>query len=352
MTGVTKRVDYLIVGQGLAGSTLARALLARGRKVVVIDRENPSAASRVAAGLVNPVTGKKFVRTWQAGTLLPFAGDYYRAWETELGARFYFPKKVWRFFDTAREEEVWEVKRRDPALQEYVSPLPDLAAEECLRPQRGGFVVNCGAYVNTSELLRRFRVRLRERHALLEEGFSQSDLRVEIDGVSWREFSAKKILFCEGHAASANPWFSWIPFRHAKGQLLTVRGPRLPEGVVLNRGKWLLPVEGDLFRAGATYEWDDLSETPTAAGREEILAKVRDLVTGEPEVVSHEAGVRPIVQDTRPVAGLHPAHPAVGIFNGLGSKGVLWAPFFAEELADHLENGKPLDPVVDVRRNL
>ncbi|MEX2381386.1 MAG: FAD-binding oxidoreductase [Opitutales bacterium] len=353
MRSGAKQVDYLIVGQGLAGSLLARALLARGRTVLVIDEENPSAASRVAAGLVNPVTGRKLVKTWKADTLLPFARGFYRARETELGKTLYSEKTIWRFFQNATEAKVWEVKRHDPAFAAYTSQLPDeTMAGLDLHPQLGGFRVTRGAHVDTRELLRLFRVRLRESGALSEEAFVQADLRVESNRVQWRDVSAKKILFCEGHAVSANPYFSWVPFRHAKGELLTVRGPTFPEEVVLNRGKWLLPVGGDLFRAGATYGWDDLSETPTAAGREAILAGIRAIVPWTPEVIAHEAGVRPIVKDTRPIAGLHPAHPAVGIFNGLGSKGVLWGPYFAEQLVEHLENGGPLDPAVDVRRNL
>lgn len=348
-----QEIDYLVVGQGLAGSLLARALLARGRGVLVVDEERPSAASRIAAGLVNPVTGRKLVKTWRADTLLPFARDYYRAWEGELGRRVYSEKRVWRFFQNDREEEIWKTKRHDPELAGCTAPLPaDLTRLPGILPQRGGFQTTCGAHVDTRELLGRYRDHLRAAGALLEEPFSPSDLRVGREGVQWRRFRAKKVLFCEGHAASGNPYFSWIPFRHAKGELLTVRGGDLPEDVVLNRGKWLLPVGRDLFRAGATYEWDDLSETPTAAGRDAILTGLRELVSWAPEVVAHEAGVRPIVKDTRPVAGLHPAHPAVGIFNGLGSKGVLWGPFFAEQLADHLERGGALDPEVDVRRNL
>lgn len=319
----------------------------------MVDDDNPSAASRIAAGLVNPVTGRKLVKTWRADTLLPFARGFYRAWERELGAELYSEKTIWRFFQSPDEVERWEEKRHDPAFAGYTSPLPKGAMSKVdLRPQLGGFRVARAAHVETRELLRLFRARLRANGALAEEPFVQSDLQVESGGVQWREVGARRIVFCEGAAASGNPLFSWLPFRHAKGEILTVRGPALPEDVVLNGGKWLLPVGPGLFRAGATYGWNDLSVTPTVSGREAILAGIQALVRWVPEVVSHEAGVRPIIKDTRPVAGLHPAHPSVGIFNGLGSKGVLWGPYFAEQLVEHLENNGPLDPAVDIRRNL
>jgi glycine/D-amino acid oxidase-like deaminating enzyme len=346
------QVDYLIVGQGLAGSILARQFGARGRTVCVVDREDPSAASRVAAGLVNPVTGKKLVVTWRAETLLPYAGDFYREWERELGEEVFSPKTVWRFFQSEKEVERWEKKRHEPDFARFTAPLPDLSKVPHLWPQRGGFQIHGGFHVDTRRLLCLFRAHLRLRRLLVEETFSLADLEVEATGVRWRHIDARKIIFCEGHAASRNPYFNWIPFRHAKGELLTLRGASLPEDLVLNCGKWLLPVGGGLCRAGATYGWDDLSDQPTEAGREQILTAIRSLVGSELTVERHEAGVRPIVKDTRPVAGVHPAHPAVAIFNGLGSKGVLWGPYFGQQLVQHLENGHALDPVVDVRRNL
>src|SRR5690606_21034894 len=103
------------------------------------------------------------------------------------------------------------------------------------------------------------------------------------------------------------------------------------------------------FRAGATYEWKDLTTAPTEAGKEEILEGIRKLVPWEPEVKEHVAGIRPIVRDTYPVLGLHPSQSRAGIFNGLGSKGVLWAPHFAEMLVRHLEEGTPLEEAADVR---
>lgn len=337
------RFDYLIVGQGLAGSLMARLLLERGRRVCVIDREDPSAASRVAAGLVNPVTGRKFVVTWRAETLLPFAREFYRAWEKDLGRTVWTERTIRRDFRDAAEAEIWEAKRGDDAFARYVEPLPE----------GGGLLVRRAAHVETRKLLGLFRDRLRRREAVVETGFSFDDLRVEPGGVRWKEIRAERILFCEGHAASENPYFSWIPFRHAKGELLTVSGPQTPEDRVLSRGKWLLPIGGGRWRAGATYEWNDLSQTTTAAGRRAILEGVRPLVPGvDLKVEAHEAGIRPIVKDRRPVVGLHPAHSAVAIFNGLGSKGVLWGPFFARQLVDHLEEGRPLDAEIDVRRNL
>jgi len=347
-------LDYLIVGHGLAGAALARLLLERGRRILVVDREDPAAASRVAAGLVNPVTGMKLVKTRQAEDFLPKATAFYHSWEAILGGkRFYHDRSVWRFFQSAREEEIWEKRRGSEELAEFVSPLPGHIPSDFLLPQSGGFRVNRAAYLDTRGMLGASRALLHGDGLLSEETINLKDVQVGDNSVNWRNVRAQRVIFCEGHSASENPWFSWIPFRHAKGEVLTVSGPSpLQEDVIFNRGKWLLPIGGRRYRAGATYEWQDLNTQPTAAGKEEILEGLRKLVPWEPVVEKHEAGIRPIVADTFPVIGLHPSQPRVGILNGLGSKGVLWAPYFAEQLVRHMEDGAAIDPAADIRRNL
>ena len=53
------QVDFLIAGQGLAGSLLAFELLQSGASIAVVDTPMEGAASPVAAGIVNPVSGKR-----------------------------------------------------------------------------------------------------------------------------------------------------------------------------------------------------------------------------------------------------------------------------------------------------
>jgi len=353
MSDRSAKIDYLIVGQGVAGSVLAHALLARGCRVVVADVENRSAASRVAAGLITPVAGRKFVPTWRGEDLLPFARQFYRKLEVEFETALYFEKPIWRFFASKEEAEIWKTKRNLPQVKKQTENLPVGSVNDFpFQPGLDGFAMPNGAHIDSRKFLNVFRKRLREREALVEKPLAPEDLKVEKDRVQWREFSARKVIFCEGHRVSENPFFSWLPFQHAKGEVLTVAIESLPENVILNRRKWLLPIGGGKFLAGATYDSVDLSENRTDAGREEILEGIGKITPAEPTVLEHEAGVRPAVKGMRPVAGLHPGHPTIGIFNGLGSKGFLWAPFFAEQLAASLENGNALDPEIDVRRNL
>ena len=83
-----REVDFIIVGQGLAGTCLAWELRLLRASVVVIDREATVTSSRVAAGLITPVTGKRLVKTWRWDELRPAAWEFYRHIESELGCSF------------------------------------------------------------------------------------------------------------------------------------------------------------------------------------------------------------------------------------------------------------------------
>jgi glycine/D-amino acid oxidase-like deaminating enzyme len=66
--------------------------------------------------------------------------------------------------------------------------------------------------------------------------------------------------------------------------------------------------------------------------------------------VDHVASVRPATLERRPFVGLHPAYPAVGILNGMGTKGCSLAPWFARQLAELLGNGQAVMGQADVQR--
>jgi glycine/D-amino acid oxidase-like deaminating enzyme len=127
------------------------------------------------------------------------------------------------------------------------------------------------------------------------------------------------------------------PHRSAKGEILTVRAEGWDESRVrVGAGGWLLPVGDGLFRAGATYEWNELDEVPTEKGREFVEKIVRKLGGDDFEIVLHEAGIRPILRRSEPLIG------PVGddwMFNGLGSKGALYAPAVAARLVKWISEG-------------
>jgi glycine/D-amino acid oxidase-like deaminating enzyme len=215
--------------------------------------------------------------------------------------------------------------------------------EPCYQVHQTGFV-------DQALFIEQARQQLISKESLIEDCWLASDFKRASGQVCWQQIKASKIIFTQGFQNDANPYFRDLPFRHAKGEIIEMTGPKLDELPVLNRGKWLLPTGSGCYRAGATYDLTNIDQDVTEAGISEITNGVEDMVDWEFQVTGCQAGVRPALHDFKPVLGKHPWYPECVIFNGLGSKGSLQAPLLAKELVDYLEDGTPLRPEADIER--
>jgi len=324
-------VDYIIVGQGIAGSTLALSLLSRGKSVFVIDRQDKGSSTRVAAGLITPLTGKGMNPAWQQERCLAFADHFYHQLEKLSGRKFYHNQPVVRLFLNEKQQQKWKTKKNEHGHWAHdLDSLPfDLPY--------GGIEMPDGAWLDTKVFLRVVQDQLSSEESFVNADFSESDVLFNPNGLSWNDVSAEKIILCQGAYGLGNGgWYGAVPHRSAKGEVLTVWLDGMDESKRYHANGWLAPRGGGVWKAGANYDWDHLDSEPTDEGKEAILEKLRTWVDLPIEVIGHEAGVRPIIRSSQPLVGIHPDYPQVGFFNGLGSKGTLMAPAVADHFAEHL----------------
>jgi len=343
-------LDYLIVGQGLAGSVLACLLRMLGRNIAVIDNSHRTAASVSAAGIINPITGKRLTRPFLIDELLDSAFSIYPKLERFLACSVFQKRTVLRLLQSATEEEQW---RERLASGEYNAYLGATAPElnSLIRNRFGAFEISAAAHLDIPELLRATRQLLLSEDRLISEEFDYSDLRIMDQKVTWKDFVTNFVIFCEGYQLSRNPFFNAIKLNPAKGELLVLHAPAFNEPRILQHGKWLFRTITGEIKAGTTYSWDLLNEEPTPEARAQIEGAIREFIKIDFRVIRQSAGVRPVVKvDNRPVVGRHPQHPRLAILNGLGSKGALQAPFAANQLIAYLETGTPVHPEFDVCR--
>jgi len=345
-------LDFLILGQGLAGSLLAWELIHQGHKVCVLDNGHLHASSRVAAGLINPVTGLRLVKSPHTEAWLAAAEQAYTALEQGLGLTLRHRLPMWRLFTVPRQAEAWRERLADPAYADYLgAPQPPEGARP-YRAESGFGVVGHTGYLDTKALLLGMRDWLQGQGAYVEGEFSYADLELSEAGVRWGSHAARRLVFCEGWRGVDNPWFGHLPLTPVKGEILTLRHDgRLPEAIA-NFGKWLLPIAPDRFKLGATYDWEHRDLEATGQARDHLLTALqaileRPLAT---ELLEQEAGLRPNTRDRLPLIGAHPDHPPLWVFNGFGSKGSLMIPYYARHLASHLHDGRPIDPHCHIRR--
>lgn len=345
-------VDDLVVGQGLAGSLLAWELLRRNRRVLVVDPAPPATdpgASRVAGGIVSPLTGRRFTRPAELESLIGDATDIYGEIEETFRTLVFRECDILRLLRDDLEAAQLAKRQADPAYEPYIGEQHAPGTLGHGLADGHGSVTIRGARIDVRQLLDRLRDFFRDTARLCEMPLDYDDVAIRDGLVQWRHVRARQVIFCEGHRVRHNPWFHWAPVRPSKGEVLTIRLPRpMPEGII-NAGKWLIPAGKDRYRLGATYRRDDSDPTPTEAGRRELLAALDGLFTEPPDVtvLEHQAGVRPGKTDHYPVIGRHPDCPTLAIFNGLGSRGALLAPHYARLLADHLEKGTAIPEAAD-----
>lgn len=347
-----KKVDYIIVGQGIAGTFLSWFLLKGGRTFIVVDAEKSNSASRVAAGIIHPVTGRRIVKTWMADTFIPFAEEAYRDIENFFGADFFEPIQILELLSSVKEYNDWMTRSEEGDLDGYLQPGdPGELYDQYLQPFFRKIGIQQSARIHLQALLASFRNYFRENEILLEEKFEHAHLQMKTGGVAYKDLEASKIIFCEGTEALQNPFWKQLPFIPAKGETITIKADMKLQHI-LNRGIYILP-EGEMrFRVGSTYDWNFEDERPTDEGKNFLVKKLQTILKIPFEVLNHQAALRPTVKKRRPFLGTHPDHPQVGIFNGLGTKGCLLAPWFAGHLAGYLSDENELMDEVDVKRIL
>ena len=348
-------MDHLIVGQGLAGSLLAWNLIEHGRTVLVVDRDDDVTSSKVAAGLVTPIAGKQFSFPEGIEETLTLAKKTYWEIEEKTGSILFHHTRIARIFHDQNEKAKWEKKTGKPDFEKRVRDFhTDLEIDEDLfLAEHGGLEILRGGWLDLPAFLEAIRQLLLERLAYAIGEVGSDELVVPNGGgVRWRNVAAGNVIFCQGWQGNENRFFRSIPMSNARGDILRIRCPGIGEEKrIINRNGWLLPLGGERFKAGATYDHDFSDASPTREGRLIIEEKIRNIAKAEFEVTGHQSAIRPVINRSNVFMGRHPVSTDVLFFNGFGSKGVLNAPRRAKELADHLVQGTDLDPATDVREH-
>lgn len=337
----------LVVGQGIAGTVLAHTLLRRGVSVRIADAGYPHQSSGAAAGIINPVTGKRFVKSWGFDTFFPFAQAFYRDMQAELHCTVWHEQPILRLLDTPQAANDWAARMAVPGYDRLLGERPGAGAWSAfLKPALMLGEIRQAARVDLPLLLGLFRQKMAAEDYWLEQALGPGDVLQWAGDVDY-------IFFCEGRRGRDNPFFPGLPWQLSKGEGLIFRFPRAPEIQVEEMVKsnlMIAPLPNGLFWAGATYDWAFDDQGPTTGAQQRIDEQLADMLSVPYEAVQRFGAIRPTVKDRRPFLGISRIHPKMVLFNGLGAKGALLAPYWAAQLADHLLDGAPLAEEVDIRR--
>lgn len=344
------QVDYFIVGQGISGTMLSWFLHKEGKTFFLIDDNNEKASSKVAAGVINPVTGRRYAYTWMIDEIMPFAVETYEEIGKYFNTQFVFQKSVIDFFPSPQMRNAFIDRLTEDDT--YLHSYPDQNHfNQYFNYDFGCGEINPAYTVHLQLLIVAWRKKLQELNAMREEKFEINELKVEKDFVSYQNIIAQKIIFCDGTEGAGNPWFQLLPYAPNKGEAIIIECEDLNNEHVFKKSLALAPLpQENIYWLGSNYQWEFEDDQPSQQFFQHATTVLNGWLKHPYKILAHKAAVRPATLERRPFVGFHPQFSNVGILNGMGTKGSSLAPFFAHQLAQHLIYNFPIAPDADVRR--
>ena len=343
------KVDYIIVGLGLAGLAFVEELIA-AKKTFLVFEDDSQTSSLVAGGVYNPVILKRFTPVWNAKEQLKFALPFYNKIEEKLNITIDKKFVIKKSFKSIEDQNNWFSALDKPKLVDYLDPkLDNQNYNGVIADFSFGNVKEAGR-IDTAKLITSYRTYLELQNLIRFERFKYDELNIEENTISYKNITASRIVFCEGYGVTKNPFFSYLPLNEAKGELLTIHAPELNINFLLKSTLFILPLGDNLYKVGATFNWTDKTSEPSESGKEELVLKLKKVIDIPYTIVSQSAGIRPTVSGRRPLVGCHPEESKLIVLNGLGTRGVMIAPTVAKNLFNHIEVGTALDDEINIDR--
>lgn len=341
------QTEYLIIGQGICGTLLSYLLAKEGKEVMVLDQPRPNSSSRVASGVINPVTGKRVVKTWMIDELLPVATALYHKMEEELHCSILNECMITEIFARREEDETFRQR-----AEEYDNLRIKDGAEmgEYFHFHYGVGEISPAYLVDIGNMMDQWREVLKSRNRLIEDELLYTDLQIGDKDILYKSLKAEKVIFCEGAAGGSNPYFSLLPFSRNKGEAIIASIPGLPRNCIYKQGIKIVPWKEDLFWVGSSFEWSFDDVEPTEVFRQRVESHLQYWLKLPYKIIEQVAAERPTTVEYKPFVGMHPKFSNIGILNGMGTKGCSLAPYFAGQLARHLVYGEDIMPEVNVHR--
>lgn len=343
------KVDYIIVGLGLAGLAFCEELMTANKSFIVFEDDSQT-SSLVAGGVYNPVILKRFTPVWNAKEQLSIALPFYQKIEKKLDIVIDKKFVIKKAFKSIEDQNNWFTAIDKPKLKDYLDETLDTKKYNGVVADFNYGNVKEAGRIDTKKLVLKYREYLKSKEVLVSANFNYDDLLIEENQIVYRDIIATKVVFCEGFGITKNPYFNYLPLNEAKGELITIHAPELDIKFLLKSSLFVMPLGNHHYKVGATFNWTDKTSNPSEEGKNELVEKLKKVLDTPYKIVSQSAGIRPTVAGRRPLVGVHPNYKNLTILNGLGTRGVMIAPTVAKNLFNHIEHQEELDAEIDIQR--
>ncbi len=343
--------NYIIIGGGIAGATIAHQLDSHNLTFDLVDNNPKYNSTKVAAGFWNPIVFKRLTMSFNADVLMSLLKDYYPKVEQKLDTKFVHNTPQLKIFSTKEERHRFINKAIVSEVSQFLDDEPIEEVEGIKAPFGMGKVIGTG-FIDTVEYIEKSLKLFESNSSYINGRIDYSEIEYANEFVKFNGEKYEKVIFCEGYHAINNPLFPELRLKPTKGELLILEIPGLSQDYAFAKSAGLIPIGNQQFLVGSTYDWEDMTEDATEAAKKKLLYNLSDFLGLDYTIIDHQAGIRPSSYDRRPIIGKSSKQGNAYIMNGLGTKGVMYAPYYSEMLIKHIENGTNLEEDVDYLRML
>lgn len=344
-------VDYLIVGAGLAGMCVAEKLLTAENKISVIDLPAKGSSTLVSAGIINPITGMRFVRSWNFPLLEFHFKKFYESLEDKLNCSFFKSIEIDQCLKDEKEVSEWLERTADPFYQFYIDK--EIWKEVFHNGQEFYFGKIRGAYLlQLDTLIPNWKRRLQDHCIFYEQEFSFDDFKINTEEAYWKNLRIKKgIVFTEGYRVSSNPFFGWLPVVPLKGECSKLNGVGFQREALLKMNYTLCPAGENQMWCGSSFKINDQSLDFDESERKRQNSFITSVITQERKYsVTQHVGIRPATRDRKPIIGAHPIYKNLYVLNGFGTKGFSLAPYVSDCFIEYLQGKAAIPEEISIDR--
>jgi glycine/D-amino acid oxidase-like deaminating enzyme len=315
--------QILIIGQGLSGSWLSYYLQQLNVDCIAIDENKANSASKVASGIINPVTGLRYAKTWMIDEAMPFATQAYQA------------------FNCIQQINMLEIFESNTAVAAFEKRINENFDYVQMHSKKWNKTFNYNlsiGEINPCWLVdvHSFLQQQKNNIKYIEDKFDESFLQLEKNKIIYKDIVANKIIFCDGISSSQSKYFNHLAFTPVKGQALIIECNDLSSQYLFKNKHTIVPWQKNLFWVGASFEREYKDEYPSIEFKTQTTTWLNEFLKLPYKIIDHISSIRPANMDRKPFVGLHSTHKNMGILNGMGSKGVLYAPYFAKQLVNEI----------------
>ena len=344
------KVDFIIVGQGIAGTSFAFELIKNNKTFVVVDKLKTNSASRVALGIYNPLVLKWFTKAWDIDNQLDYFYNFYNDLNTFLGKNLFSDIGIYKFLKTAYDQNNWLTKQITVNRSRYMSSKLFSISNTGLINQKFYGIVKSAGRVDVKLLLDSFRKYCVKNNLLIDKKLNYHDLKINSKSIQYEHIKADKVIFCQGYSGLSNPYFNNLNLKPTKGEVMTIHSKDLNLKKIIHAGFLFSSINNDYYSIGATYDWKDINTIPTLSAKKKLIKALDSILKLKYQITNHEAGIRPSTFDRRPLIGSHMEFKNLYILNGLGTRGILLAPYLSKCLINNIYNNTPINQEININR--